>query len=222
MATRTVLDIALVAGIGALVGVGELISRYRDAPWLAIQRPSAIAYVLINALASLAAYGLLEAFDWRSGITNEDHLRWVRVLVAGFGAMALFRSSLFIVRVAGQDVGVGPSSLLAALLNVADRGVDRERGRARAREVGELMANIPFERARADLPALCLGLMQSTTLLEKEALAGAIRDIEAGDLDDDISSYLVGLELLNLGGIGVLRGAVELLGLPNETRPLHE
>jgi hypothetical protein len=125
--------------------------------------------------------------------------------------MALFRSSLFLVRVGDQDVGVGPSSLLSVLLSATDRDVDRERGRARATEVRDLLSDVPWERAKAELPALCLGLMQNASLEEQNALAGAIRDIGAGDLDEDVRVYLVGLELLSFAGIGVLRGAVGLL-----------
>jgi hypothetical protein len=108
-------------------------------------------------------------------------------------------------------VGVGPSSLLKALLSVADRGVDRERGVERAKHVRTLLTGISWARARTDLPAVCLGLMQNATLVEQDALAGAIRDIEAGDLDDDIRVMLVGLELLNLAGSGVLAGAAALV-----------
>ncbi len=61
--------------------------------------------------------------------------------------MALFRSSLFVVRVGGEDVGVGPSSLLGALMSVADRGVDRLRGSKRADQVNELLESIPWTAA---------------------------------------------------------------------------
>ena len=165
----------------------------------------------VNVLAACSAYGLAIAFDWHFGATTGESARWTRVLIAGFGAMALFRSSLFIVRVHDQDVGIGPSSLLKSLLDAADRGVDRVRGTQRATEMEELLEGVSWERARTDLPALCLRLMQNSTLIEQDALAGAIRDIEAGDLDNDVRVLLVGLELLNLAGIGVLRGAVALV-----------
>jgi hypothetical protein len=209
----TVIDLLVVASIGLLVGTGELISRYRDAPVRALCSPPALVYVSVNLLAACAAYGLITAFNWSFGAASGDPTRWTRVLVAGFGAMALFRSSLFMVRVGGQDVGIGPSSLLAALLAVADRGVDRGRGTRRAAEVHKLLDGIPWTRARTDLPAICLGLMQNATLVEQDALAGAIRDIDAGDLDDDIRVLLVGLELLNLAGAGVLGGAAALVKL---------
>jgi hypothetical protein len=207
-----VLDAAVVAVLGASVGAAELISRYRDAPGRALRCRAALGYVGLNLIAALAALALIHAFDWRFGFAaNSAQLRWIRVLIAGFGSMALLRSSLLLIRVGNQDVSVGPAAFLSILLETTDREVDRQRGQARSSEVRSLVADIPWSRARAELPALCLGLMQNATLEEQTALAGAVRDIAAGDLDDDVRVYLVGLELLNFAGIGVLRGAVELL-----------
>lgn len=210
MLSATIVDVGAVGAIGALVGAGELVSRYRDAPVRALKCASALVYVGVNLAAAVAAYGLVSAFGWNFGAEG-DAIRWTRVLAAGFGAMALFRSSLFMVRVGGHDVAIGPSSLLSALLSVADRGVDRVRGAQRAAEVQKLLSGVPWSRVRTELPALCLGLMQNATLIEEDALAGAVRDIDAGDLTDDVRVLLVGLELLNLAGIGVLTGAVTLL-----------
>lgn len=211
MSGPTAIDLATVAGIGAFVGAGELVSRYRDAPVRALGCAPAYVYIAVNVAAACAAYGLANAFNWHFGTAGGEGARWSRVLASGFGAMALFRSSLFIVRVRDQDVGIGPSSLLKSLLDAADRGVDRVRGTQRANEMEKLLQGVSWDRARTDLPALCLGLMQNSTIVEQDALAGAIRDIEQGDLDDDVRVLLVGLELLNLAGIGVLRGAVALV-----------
>lgn len=222
MTGSTTLDLVAVAAVGGLVGTGELVARYRDAPWKALKCVAALLYVAMNVAASLGAFGLVRAFGWKFGQEPAtESLRWTQVLIAGFGAMALFRSSLFLVRVGDQDVGVGPSSLLNVLLGAADREVDRERGRARADEVKELVQGVSWQRAREDLPALCLGLMQNATLEEQNALAGAIRDIEGGDLDDDVRVYLVGLELLNFAGIGVLKGAVGLLSPSAAREPIN-
>lgn len=217
MTSAQIADVVIVAVIGATVGAGELTSRYRDAPARALLCGPALLYMAINAGASCAALSLITAFDWSFGAETPDSRRWTQVLVAGFGAMVLFRSSLFVVRVGSQDVGIGPSSVLAALLSVSDRGVDRIRGTKRAQDLNALLEGITWARARTDLPVLCLGLMQNATSLEKDALASAVRDIDAGDLDDDVRVLLVGLELMNLAGIGVLTGAVALLNGGSES-----
>src|SRR5690348_14702300 len=91
--------------LGALVGVAELITRYRDRPASLVRVPSTWAYVLINASAGGTALYLLHTFGWDFGATRNAGARHVmQVLVASFGSMALFRSAFFTVRVHDQDV----------------------------------------------------------------------------------------------------------------------
>lgn len=85
-------DYLAVLALGSLVGSGELIARYRDAPLRAITTGAAVFYVAINAVASVAAFGLVRVFGWSFGIQGNapDAQRWVQVLVAGFSAMHYF------------------------------------------------------------------------------------------------------------------------------------
>lgn len=210
------MDYAAVALIGALVGLGELIARYRDAPGTALRNPAAVLYIGINAAAALAALGLIHAFDWTFGAESEDALRWTRVLVAGFGAMAIFRSSLFIVRAGDQDVGVGPSGFLQVALNAADRGVDRRRAGARAGEVSRAMDGVQFAKAAEALPSYCLALMQNASEEEKVALANQVTLLRDARMEDRAKSLALGLALMNVVGRGVLEAAV--LTLRDEIR----
>jgi hypothetical protein len=203
---------AAVAVIGGLVGAGELVVRYRDDPRRALFCLAAGLYIGINVAASLAAYGLIKAFGWGFGQpsgTDAQHL--TQVLAAGFGAMALLRSSLFLVRVGDKDVGIGPSGVIEGFLGAADRAVDRQRGSDRSEKIRGLLAGVSWEQAREELPALCLGLMQNATPSEQQLLARTVTELEAGDLDADVRVYLVGLSLLNFAGAGVLTGAVAML-----------
>jgi hypothetical protein len=108
------LDWAAVAVLGGVVGASELISRYKDNPWAAIQSWPAIFYIVINSAASAGALGLIHAKSWfRSA-------RWTQILMAGVSAMAFFRTSLFVVRAGDRDVGVGPSGFLQIFLTATD------------------------------------------------------------------------------------------------------
>lgn len=110
---KSSLDFAAVAILGALVGGGELVSRYRDAPARALYNWPAAIYVALNIAASVAALELIRIYDWKFGVTaGGEALRWTRVAVAGVGAMGLFRTSLFTVHAGDRDIGVGPSSFL--------------------------------------------------------------------------------------------------------------
>jgi hypothetical protein len=202
------MDYVAVALIGALVGLGELVARYRDAPGTALRNGAAALYVGINAAAALAALGLIHAFDWTFGAETPDALQWTRVLVAGFGAMAIFRSSLFIVRAGEQDVGVGPSGFLQVVLNAADRAVDRGRAGARAGEVSRAMDGVAFSKAAEALPSYCLALMQNASEEEKVALAHQVTLLRDAHMEDRAKSLALGLALMNVVGRGVLEAAV--------------
>ena len=202
------MDYVAVAFIGALVGLGELIARYRDAPGSALGNPAAALYVGVNAVAAMAALGLVHAFGWTFGAEPGEQERWTRVLVSGFGAMAIFRSSLFVVRAGDQDVGVGPSGFLQVLLTAADRAVDRRRAGARAGEVSRAMEGVSFSKACEALPSYCLALMQNATEDEKVALANQVTLLRDAQMEDRAKTLALGLALMNVVGSGVLEAAV--------------
>ena len=57
-------------------------------------------------------------------------------LTAGFGAMAVFRSKLFIFRTEdGKEYPIGPSIVMETFLGLLDRKIDRLRAAKRQRRV---------------------------------------------------------------------------------------
>jgi hypothetical protein len=162
-------DWVAVALLGGMVGTSELISRYKDAPAAALSSLPARFYILVNALASVAALGVIHANPtWFAA-------RWTQVLMAGLSSMALFRTSLFVVRAGDRDIGVGPSSFLQIFLNAADRAVDRVRAEARSDAVGPIMDGLDFGKAFRALPPLCLALMQNMPDEDQKVDSGAVR-----------------------------------------------
>jgi len=174
----------IVASLGALVGGAELISRYRDRPGSLVRVPSTWFYVLINAGAGIAALLLIHAFHWTFGAHSADSVRATQILVAGLGSMALFRSSVFTVRVHDEDVSVGPSALLSALLAAADRGVDRVRAQHRSSEARKIMSTVEFKKARLALPTLCLALLQNVSAEDQRDLRTAVDALAGSDMTD--------------------------------------
>jgi len=151
-------DWIAVAALGVLVGIGELVARYSDAPFRALLTTSAVIYVVINAAAAVGALFLIRAFGWEFGIGSQQGqpssdvaVRITQVMVAGLGAMALFRSSLCITRVGDEDVGVGPSVFLSNMLKACDTGVDRARSVVRANRVEEAMEGVSYSNAKGAL-----------------------------------------------------------------------
>jgi hypothetical protein len=196
--------------IGALVGTGEIVSRYRDAPERALWTMSALLYILINAAASCAALYVI----WRFKVAvTADSLRTIitQTLMAGFGAMAFFRTSLFIVRVGEQDVAIGPVAFLQVVLSATDRAVDRLRAEARAVSVTDSMEGVSFDRAWTALPSFCFNLMQNVPAEEQKAAAAAVTALKGSDIDNETKGKNLGLLLLNIVGTKVLQIAVNEL-----------
>lgn len=208
------LQYVLVAALGLFVGAAELISRYTDQPWTMLRYPAALWYLAINALAAVAALYAIHVFGWRLGLAanaSAASVQLTQVLAAGFGAMALFRSSLFSVRVADNDIGIGPSGILAVFLSAADRTLDRNRAHPRAVVVGEIMKGVSFEKAMEALPTYCFALMQN---LSADAQANAAKDIASlagSDVSNNVKVLTMGLTLINVVGEDVLRAAVDSL-----------
>jgi hypothetical protein len=135
----------------------------------------------------------------------------LRVLVASLAALAVLRSSLFMVRIGDADVGVGLSTVLTTLLGIADRGVDRRRATDRSRQVTKIMSGVSFERARLALPAFCLALLQNVPPAEQHDLAIAVDALAGSSMSDTQKAYALGLLLMNLAGADVLSDAVSAL-----------
>ena len=92
--------------LGDLVGVGELVSRYRDEPAAAFRSAAAYCYLGLNAVAGVLGLALVHTFGWTFGVdpgSGETAVRWTQAVVAGTASLALLRSSLFLVRVGNQD-----------------------------------------------------------------------------------------------------------------------
>ncbi len=202
--------------LGSSFGVSELISRYRDEPRRALFSWAALLYIFVNALAAVFALNLIRVFGW----LNEGEplqIAYRQVLISGFGAMALFRSSLFIFRIGGSEINFGPVFVLQIILGVADRAVDRRRGYSRSSDVSLIMKDVSFEKAQELLPIYCLALMQNLTKDEQEALARDVASIGATNISDPVAanrqkSVLLGLRLLSVIGTDLLEQAVKSLG----------
>jgi hypothetical protein len=214
-----------VAIIGLLVGITELISRYRDNPSRALFNFPAFLYVLFNIVAAVLAMFLIrDVFHWNFNFedldANKTKIKVIGVLVSGLGAMAFFRSSLFVFRVGDKDVPLGPGIVLQVLLDVTDRAVDRSRAQPRAEIVSKIMQDVDFLSAKAALPAYCFALMQNVTAEEQTNFGRQVSQLELSTMSSPIKGLTLGLALMNLVGDAVLRAAVESLGIQIKQPPI--
>ena len=197
--------------LAGLVAVSELISRYRDKPVSSLRAIGALAYVCVNGLSAAAAFWIMTLFNVDFGQTGSS-LEPTRIMVATFGSIAFFRSSLFLVRVGDTDVGIGPSAVITTLLSAADRSVDRRRATQRSTEVVSLMGNVNFDRAHVALPTTCLYLLQNVPPAEQAGLAADVEALKSASMTDRQKSIALGLKLISFAGPAVVLAAVKALG----------
>ena len=207
---------------GMLVGATEIVARYRDKPTAALETLPGCIYVTVNAAASLFAFWLLRTkqidIPLRAGLGTT----LAQVLIAGFGSMALFRTSIFTLRVRDTDVAVGPAAVLQVILNAADRACDRLRAGPRAKGVKDIMLGVSFARAKLALPLHCLALMQNVSAEEQNQLNQAIASLDTAATSDEVKSYNLGLLLMNFVGEDVLKEAIDSLGPVIQGPPVDE
>ncbi|MCP3956575.1 MAG: hypothetical protein GY719_01850 [bacterium] len=199
--------------LGALIGIGEVISRYRDAPSRALATVPGVFYVGLNGGSAAIALLLLQESGMKFGLEeNSTSLPWVQVIVAGLAAMAVLRSSFFSLHSGDKEIGIGPSALLELLLDAADRAVDRTRAEGRAEEVARLTRELSYERSRKALPLYCLELMQNLPPDDQKSLAEELATLDGAEIEDEVKILMLGLTLINRVGPGVLRAAIKSLG----------
>lgn len=202
----------LVAALGVVVGAGELISRYPDAPREALSTTAGIFYLIVNGVAAAAALSVGAVYappENGTAFTNPEMLNLI--LVSGFGSLAFFRAKLVTIRVGKSDVGVGPSFVLEIILAAADRAVARARAAPRAEIVIEIMADVSFEIAKVVLPTYCFNLMQNVPVEDQQRAALEIEALANADMPEKAKVLNLGLILLNILGEDVLRTATENL-----------
>ena len=201
------LGFVFVAALGAAVGIGELVARYRDEPVKALRSWAAVIYVGVNMLASVAALATIHVFDWFGATPPTAQSNLTQVLIAGFGAMAVFRSSLFVVRVGTDDVGIGPVAFLQVILGATDRGVDRSRGVDRAPRVAEIMKDLTFADIAESLPPYAMALLQNVDPEDAQELGERVAKIRDAKMADRMKVLNLGLVTMNVVGEDVLAAA---------------
>jgi hypothetical protein len=200
-------------GFGALVGATELVARYRDKPTAPLRTVPGWVYIGVNGAASGILLWLLQTGQLKVGGIEGMSPGLSQILEAGFGGMALFRTSVFKLRVKDTDVAIGPAAVLQIILDASDRACDRLRAGPRAQRVKEIMTGVCYGQAKTALPAHCRTLMQNLSLQEQNEISNAIIGLDTVAMSDEIKSYNLGLILMNYVGEDVLGKAVAALGV---------
>ena len=113
---------------GALVGLTEIASRYRDEQIKAITSPDGMVYILFNGAISTFALLLIWHFRDAPAFSFVKNNPLGAAIAAGFGATAIMRTRLAVIKGSdNKDVSIGPDIVLSLLMTMIDRRIDRWR-----------------------------------------------------------------------------------------------
>ncbi|MGC2110218.1 MAG: hypothetical protein WA655_11925 [Candidatus Korobacteraceae bacterium] len=165
--------------LGELVGFSEIISRYRDEPLRAAFNWYGGAYFAINGVLAWVAFVVLNT-SHNTFPTLSGH-PYSTAVFAGFGAMAIFRSKLFVFRSDdGKEFPVGPDIVLSSVLKIVDRKIDRQRAARRqqlvfskATEIAGLIGSDADFDVAANFLVVSMSSFQNLSDAEKQQIAGA-------------------------------------------------
>lgn len=200
------------------MGTGELLSRHTTEPWKSLFSLPGIVYVLINGLAAVFALHLIFVFDIKFGMaasngevakSGAEALKWTRLMVAGFGSMGLFRSSIMVVRYGDNDIPIGPNELLRTILKSVDQSVFRSQAVLESKTVSQIMKDVSFVDSQYTLPLVCFTLLKTITPEQQKEVLKQVELLKESDQREKDKSLLLGLMMYNLVGENVLESAVK-------------
>ncbi|MGH9496706.1 MAG: hypothetical protein ACRD3B_17035 [Candidatus Sulfotelmatobacter sp.] len=126
---------------GELVGFSEITTRYRDEPLRAMFNRFGISYLLVNGFLSGCAFALMRVYGDKILPGVKDP--FLTATIAGFGAMVVLRSKLFVFRTDdGKEIPIGPDLVITSILRIMDRKIYRLRAARRQQLVFELAKRI--------------------------------------------------------------------------------
>jgi hypothetical protein len=185
---------------GALVGLSEILSRYRDEPLLATVTNSGLAYLALNGVIALGAFGLLRHYPHQlfPGLHEDIFLSAV---AAGFGAMTIFRSKLFTYKSAdGNEYAIGPAIVLDTILKVIDAKIDRHRATDRQVRVFDAMHGISdFKKVASYIEASLLSF-QNLSQDDKKRITETLLEYRTSEWPESLKVLGLGFVFFTVAG----------------------
>jgi hypothetical protein len=192
--------------LAALVGFCELISRYRDSPWVAAGSVPGLCYIGANGAAGAVALFFIRHLALNKSLGIGDNLLDM-ALVAGFGAMVVIRSKLFTLRQpGGSDVAVGPAFAVDTFLAAVNREVDRARARNRTQLVAKWARRLrPYSfKEAAPMMTAALAAFQDLDANDAKRLRDEFRALQEDpqllNYSDEAKFFWVGFDIMTAFG----------------------
>lgn len=185
----------LSGGIAFAVGAGEIISRYRDEPFLALTTLPSFFYILLNGSVGVFAFWLAITYDFDiEMVSGAETDMFMTALATGLGGMVILRSKLFELKGKNDTShSIGPSLIVDGFLEVLDRAIDRKRAVARQKAIVNALNGITDYEELANFLEASLLSMQSLKTEEKAALTAIVEQYRSQeDWPVPLRNYAIG------------------------------
>lgn len=153
--------------LGGLTGYVELLNRYSK-PNFIFRCFAGVAYIVLNAIIAIVALFILARIK-QYGI-DLDKLSIVEVIIAGTSAMAILRSSFLNYQYKDKKINIGLAIIPQIFMEVLDKAYDIALAREKLEKIPEIMKSVDFEKAKIELPALCINSRETMSDGEMKVL----------------------------------------------------
>ena len=136
-------------------------------------------------------------------------------IIAGFGGVLVLRSSIFSVQLNGNNVEVGLISVVQGLLDKIEKKIKHNIAANRICEIYEIMKEIDYETAKAELPSLCICYIDGFSDKDSKDLINAIKEIN-GNLSNVNKCLQLGREIARYCDVEILKRAIKKLPVLKE------
>ena len=206
--------------LGCLSAFGYIARRFPEAAWRTARSSQGAAYMAINGGLSCAALYVMVLFDWEFIESDEQRqVDFVRVIVSGFGALALMRTRFSFPAVGGGEAVIGPGQTIDSILGALENQVVQSQATSGAGKVSGILEGLTYRAVGGgELVTICLRLVKGTRLADKvtedqlNELAEDLKDLDdAVDMEDPVRLLILGLALNSVFGLAILEASVEAL-----------
>lgn len=172
-----------------------------------------MCYLLLNGVISMISLLLLK-YCSNESVCDIKVIEINNILIAGFGGIILLRSSVFSFFKDNREISVGMITIVKSLLDKIDKKIKHNIAAKRICEIYEVMKDVNYDKAKDELPDLCINYIDDFSERDSKELIRAIKEIN-GNLSDVNKSLQLGREIAKYCDIEILKRAVKKLPIKN-------
>tara|TARA_R110002096_G_scaffold296811_1_gene491217 strand:- start:788 stop:1432 length:645 start_codon:yes stop_codon:yes gene_type:complete len=194
--------------VGALAGIFEIGSRYKDEQIkIAFSYFYAYLYWIINGLLGAFALFLMQSFPEKIPQTDYPVMN---AIIAGLGALAILRLNFLNVKNAkGEETGLGLGTLITAALSFINSKIDKDRAADRRKLCDELLKGIQDYSALIQQMIASLDSFQDLSDEDRQTVQDKFTEVRNNpSLTPRIRATSIFYTILNLTGEKHIKGVI--------------